>query len=120
MLTEQYGTEYGKDNWMAIMTIPMGYRLCFLVLFVLFSSTLDYIFTIRHIGLGLRELNPVMDYLFTLGERRAFLFKYFMTTAGLFLLCSLSKYVQVNGLLAGIAVFYSALTLYHVCLFCLV
>lgn len=99
----------------AVMTIPMGYRLPFSVLFILSCSILDYLFTVRHmIALGLRELNPVMYYLFTLGGYQAFLFKYLMTAGGLLLLCALSRHLRVNRLITGIAVLYSVLTLYHV------
>ncbi|MDO9462703.1 MAG: DUF5658 family protein [Deltaproteobacteria bacterium] len=99
----------------AVMTIPMGYRLPFFVLFILSCSILDYLFTVRHMtALGLRELNPIMYYLFTLGEYQAFLFKYFMTAGGLLLLCALSRHLRVNRLITGIAVLYTILTLYHV------
>ena len=118
MLTkESVAAKCNRNSRTAVMTIPMGYRLPFFVLFILSCSILDYLFTVRHmIALGLRELNPIMYYLFTLGGYQAFLFKYLMTAGGLLLLCALNRHLRINWLITGIAVLYSILTLYHLCL----
>lgn len=96
------------------VTLSIGYRLPLVILFILTCSILDYLFTVTHLSRGLQELNPVMDYLFNLGFRTAFIFKYYMTAAGLMILCILNRNFRVRGLLIGIAVAYTALTCYHV------
>lgn len=108
--------KWSKEGVLSLMTANVGSRLAVFVVFISCCSIMDYVFTLRHLASGLRELNPVMAYLFDLGWKEAFLFKYLMTAVGLFLLCSTTSRTKSHWLVTSVAYGYAILTVYHLVL----
>ncbi|MFH1148565.1 MAG: DUF5658 family protein [Pseudomonadota bacterium] len=111
--TKRCDFRWNKEGILSLVTVDVGRRLSMFVVFISCCSIMDYLFTLRHLAAGLRELNPVMAYLFELGWQEAFLFKYLMTAAGLFLLCSASSRSKTGWLVVSVAWIYGVLTVYH-------
>lgn len=80
---------------------------------ILVFNLIDYVMTLRVLGVGGVELNPVMDRLFAMGWETAALAK--LLTAGVvaLVLLALRRYRRTLEVSLLVLVGYSVLTLYH-------
>jgi hypothetical protein len=77
-------------------------------------NLIDYMMTIRVLGIGGLELNPIMQRLFEMGWETAALVKLLSAGAVVLILLALRRYRRTAELSLLVLLGFSALTLYHV------
>jgi hypothetical protein len=84
------------------------------ILLIVLLSVFDTYFTLFHIEMGAREVNPFMDVLIGYGNLHFFVAKYVLTALGLFLLCIHKNLLIVRIILRLIFCLYFTVFVYHV------
>ena len=88
----------------------------FLVVLIIGMNVLDALFTIMALELKGLELNPVVHAVMTIHGDNFWIWKFFMVSIPLIVLCLHSKFRPVKTVLVSICIIYTAVVVYEVAL----
>ncbi len=91
-----------------------GLKLFLAVLFLVLLSTLDALFTLYHVSMGAREINPTMNYLLQIGANEFFYTKYTLTCLGVLFLTIHKNFPWVKEILMSLILVYLLVISWHI------